>query len=125
MLSFYAKLVVSQSQRLSISSALCAGQRWRIKNGLPTHRNDYGPLTDLPDWSYVDGTPGKLGSGQIKRLKKNEEVTEKILRSISELDLAVGLSAQHSQMENINPIRSSSLKMKCDKSIGEYRGKTS
>ncbi|CAL8376975.1 unnamed protein product [Boreogadus saida] len=31
-----------------------AGKKWRTEHGLAPSGTEYGPLTDLPDWSYAD-----------------------------------------------------------------------
>ena len=34
------------------------GGDWREEHGLERNPNKQGPLYDIPDWSYADGTPG-------------------------------------------------------------------
>lgn len=34
---------------------------WRMKRRLPKNPTSEGPLTDLPDFSYLDGRPTPLG----------------------------------------------------------------
>lgn len=99
------------------------GERWRIARGLPTHRNDYGPLTDRPDWSYADGTPGKLGKGQITRIKKNEEMAKRVLEQLTELDAAIGLQQKEAAEKETNTMRlaQQKLKSKSDNPSSDYR----
>lgn len=35
--------------------------RWRNENGLPANRSSFGPLTNLPDYTFMDGRPTPLG----------------------------------------------------------------
>ena len=34
------------------------GGDWREENGMSRFSNQEGPLYDIPDWSYADGSPG-------------------------------------------------------------------
>lgn len=38
---------------------------WRQRRRLPKNRSSEGPLTDLPDFSYLDGRPSPLGVSWI------------------------------------------------------------
>lgn len=42
---------------------------WRLNRRLPRNPTSAGPLTDLPDYTFMDGRPAPLGvcSLQIKR----------------------------------------------------------
>ncbi|XP_064359419.1 large ribosomal subunit protein mL52 [Dromaius novaehollandiae] len=46
--------------------------QWRVEQGLAPSTAGYGPLRDLPDWSFVDGRPAPLWKGQIRRRQENE-----------------------------------------------------
>ncbi|XP_046842326.1 39S ribosomal protein L52, mitochondrial-like isoform X2 [Xenia sp. Carnegie-2017] len=57
------------------------GQKWRIRNGLASDGLAYGPLTDLPDWSYVDGASNAPESKrrrkrQNKRMRESQRIVE-------------------------------------------------
>ncbi|XP_008564769.1 PREDICTED: 39S ribosomal protein L52, mitochondrial isoform X5 [Galeopterus variegatus] len=41
-------------RRLHCSAAAWAGSQWRLQQGLAANPNGYGPLTELPDWSYAE-----------------------------------------------------------------------
>jgi hypothetical protein len=36
-------------------------QKWRDEKGLPANPNAEGPLTNLPDYTFMDGRPTPLG----------------------------------------------------------------
>lgn len=42
-----------------------------FRRGLAKNPNSYGPLTDGPDYSFLDGRPTPPGSGKIKRAEKH------------------------------------------------------
>ncbi|MEE6527439.1 hypothetical protein FKM82_028823, partial [Ascaphus truei] len=54
------------------SAALSAGKAWRLRHGFAPSGSEYGPLTDLPDWSFADGRPGVPWKGQIRRKEECE-----------------------------------------------------
>ena len=60
---------------IHVSSQLGAGKLWRQKVGLPKLQTAKGPLTDLPDYSFLDGRPTPLSVGQVKRKELQEELT--------------------------------------------------
>lgn len=54
--------------------------RYRIRNGLPPAPSASGPITDEPDWSHPDGTPGTLNKGQTMRYERDQEMGKTILK---------------------------------------------
>ncbi|XP_057344588.1 39S ribosomal protein L52, mitochondrial isoform X5 [Manis pentadactyla] len=40
-------------RRLHCNAAALAGGQWRLQQGLAANPSGYGPLTELPDWSYA------------------------------------------------------------------------
>ena len=48
--------------------------RYRMRKGLPPAPNSSGPLLDEADWSYPDGTPGKLNKGQTDRYLRDQDM---------------------------------------------------
>jgi hypothetical protein len=42
------------------------------RHGLPSNPNSYGSLTDLPDYTFVDGRRTPAGSGKLRRAKEQE-----------------------------------------------------
>ncbi|PNJ35846.1 MRPL52 isoform 9 [Pongo abelii] len=59
-------------RRLHCSAAAWAGGQWRLQQGLAANPSGYGPLTELPDWSYADGRPGPPMKGQLRRKAERE-----------------------------------------------------
>ncbi|XP_055471640.1 39S ribosomal protein L52, mitochondrial isoform X4 [Psammomys obesus] len=41
-------------RRLHCSVAARAGGQWRLQQGLAANPSGYGPLTELPDWSFAE-----------------------------------------------------------------------
>jgi large subunit ribosomal protein L52 len=41
---------------------------------LPQNPNAYGPLTDGPDFSYLDGKPAPPGMKQLKKMFRQQEL---------------------------------------------------
>lgn len=63
---------MSSGIRLGAGKFLSVG-RYRIRKGLPPAPSMSGPLTDEPDWSYPDGTPGLMTKGQTMRYMRDQE----------------------------------------------------
>lgn len=57
----------------------------RIRRGLSRTGTEYGPLTDLPDWSFPDGSPGYMTSGQKIRAANQYELAQDAMTIASEL----------------------------------------
>ncbi|KAM5193591.1 large ribosomal subunit protein mL52 [Mantella aurantiaca] len=68
------------------SAALCAGQDWRKQRGFARSDSEYGPMTDLPDWSFADGRPAPLWKGQIRRIEENKALANRIILLSNEID---------------------------------------
>ncbi|OCU01256.1 39S ribosomal protein L52, mitochondrial-like isoform X2 [Xenopus laevis] len=69
------------------SSALrCAGQDWRVRRGFARSGSEYGPLTDLPDWSFADGRPAPPWKGQIRRKEEREAFAHRVVLLSTEMD---------------------------------------
>lgn len=49
---------------------------------------EYGPLTDLQDWSYVDGTKAPVSKRQKKRNQTQRAINSRIRRLMKEVDRA-------------------------------------
>ncbi|XP_051166292.1 39S ribosomal protein L52, mitochondrial [Leptopilina boulardi] len=71
------------------SSVSCIDQKWRRERRLTTNPNGFGPLTNLPDYSFKDGRPVPLGVNQNRKLVKNREYAAKIVKLVGEVDYAV------------------------------------
>ncbi|KAK6467701.1 39S ribosomal protein L52 [Huso huso] len=77
---------ICRAQNISLTAASQAGSKWRIENGFARSGTEYGPLTDLPDWSYADGRAAPLLKGQIRRKQEMEELARRVVMLSSEVD---------------------------------------
>ncbi|EFX81184.1 hypothetical protein DAPPUDRAFT_303595 [Daphnia pulex] len=82
---------IGQNGTRSISTSYCClvEEDWRYKNGMPRNPNAYGPLTDGRDFTFVDGRPTPVNSGQRRRLEQNKLHAEKIIQIVKEMNFAV------------------------------------
>lgn len=60
----------------STSSRIHAGVKWRLKNGHGKCGNEYGPLTDLSDWSFADSKQAPLTGNRLRRFERNKSIAE-------------------------------------------------
>lgn len=47
------------------------------RHGKPANPNAYGPLTDGPDYSFLDGRPAPVGSGKLRRARDQQDLAVK------------------------------------------------
>jgi len=73
----------------SSKATLYPGQDWRKKKGLAANPNAYGAITDLPDYTFIDGSRTPPGPGKVKRAIEQRDLTAKIIQLSSEVDFAV------------------------------------
>ncbi|XP_022376200.1 39S ribosomal protein L52, mitochondrial isoform X2 [Enhydra lutris kenyoni] len=78
-------------RRLHSSVAAQAGSQWRLQQGLAANPSGYGPLTELPDWSYADGRPAPPMRGQLRRKAQREKFARRVVLLSQEMD--AGLQA--------------------------------
>ncbi|XP_005613797.1 39S ribosomal protein L52, mitochondrial isoform X3 [Equus quagga] len=78
-------------RRLHCSPAARAGSQWRVHQGLAANPSGYGPLTELPDWSYADGRPAPPMKGQLRRQAQREKFARRVVLLSQEMD--AGLQA--------------------------------
>ncbi|XP_069319365.1 large ribosomal subunit protein mL52 isoform X2 [Eulemur rufifrons] len=83
--------VLSSVRRLHRSAAAWAGSQWRLQQGLAANPSGYGPLTELPDWSYADGRPAPPMKGQLRRKAEREKFARRVVLLSQEMD--AGLQA--------------------------------
>ncbi|KAG7462159.1 hypothetical protein MATL_G00199450 [Megalops atlanticus] len=76
----------SSSRPFSLTAGIQAGSKWRAENNLARSGTEYGPLTDLPDWSFADGRPAPLMKGQERRNKEREEFARRVVALSKEVD---------------------------------------
>ncbi|KAK2167625.1 hypothetical protein LSH36_26g15097 [Paralvinella palmiformis] len=89
-------------QSIHTTSSCLAGGRWRERRGESCNPNEYGSLVDVPDWSYPDGTPGSLSTGEIKRREHYRNLGKRALKAMEELNMAKELhkKKQASRVKN-------------------------
>ncbi|XP_036332335.1 39S ribosomal protein L52, mitochondrial [Rhagoletis pomonella] len=75
-------------RQLSCTVVRALDQKWREQKGFPGNPNAFGPVTNMPDYTFLDGRPTPLGSNQKRRIKKQQEIAAKIVTLNSELDFA-------------------------------------
>ncbi|XP_048092058.1 39S ribosomal protein L52, mitochondrial isoform X1 [Alosa alosa] len=110
-----------QCRSFSSTNGAQAGQIWRLSHGLPTHGSEYGPLTDLPDWSYVDGRPRPPMKGQARRQKEREEFARRVVSLSSEVDMGMKQWEQKNEAEKRTEEHRKSLLLKAK---GNHKLKT-
>ncbi|XP_029943757.1 large ribosomal subunit protein mL52 [Salarias fasciatus] len=76
-------------RQFSTTGGVQGGQKWRKEHGLARTGSEYGPLTDLPDWSFADGRPAPPLKGQLRRKQEGEVLARRIVRLDSEVDAGV------------------------------------
>ncbi|XP_012589466.1 PREDICTED: 39S ribosomal protein L52, mitochondrial isoform X1 [Condylura cristata] len=87
-------------RRLHCCAAAWAGSPWRLQQGLAPNPSGYGPLTELPDWSYADGRPAPPMKGQLRRKAQREKFARRVVLLSQEID--AGLQAwQLKQQEKL------------------------
>lgn len=87
---FFSIIVIS----IKMLSTLVLNYRW-IKNfslvqnlkfqGKAENNSSYGPLTDLPDYTYLDGRPTELSTCQTRRQQKRIALASRVMLLISEM----------------------------------------
>ncbi|XP_055147852.1 large ribosomal subunit protein mL52 isoform X1 [Symphalangus syndactylus] len=86
-----ATVLFTGVRRLHCSTAAWAGGQWRLQQGLAANPSGYGPLTELPDWSYADGRPAPPMKGQLRRKAERETFARRVILLSQEMD--AGLQA--------------------------------
>lgn len=86
------------------TSPMRAGGAMRTQIGMDQCANADGPLHDLPDWSFADGTPAPENPKLQKKLQRRKRFLKKILKTALHADKAAeatmeqkeqGVPAQH------------------------------
>lgn len=70
------------------SSITAAGENFRLRQGLARSGNEYGPLTDVPDWSFADGRAAPISKAQKHRNKRQYAIGLRIKTLLKEIDEA-------------------------------------
>ncbi|XP_016061284.1 PREDICTED: 39S ribosomal protein L52, mitochondrial isoform X1 [Miniopterus natalensis] len=79
-------LLLAGVRRLHGSAAARAGSQWRLQQGMAANPSGYGPLTELPDWSYADGRPAPPMKGQLRRQAQREKFARRVVLLSQEMD---------------------------------------
>ncbi|XP_037531815.1 39S ribosomal protein L52, mitochondrial [Nematolebias whitei] len=74
------------SRQFSTTRAVQIGGEWRKEHGLARNGSEYGPMTDLPDWSFADGRPAPPMKGHLRRRQEREVLARRIVMLNSEMD---------------------------------------
>ncbi|XP_059211247.1 39S ribosomal protein L52, mitochondrial [Centropristis striata] len=85
------------SRQFSTTCGVQAGEKWRKEHGLARSGSEYGPMTDLPDWSFADGRPAPPLKGQMRRKQEREAQARRIVMLSSEMDR--GIEAWREKLE--------------------------
>ncbi|XP_044754471.1 39S ribosomal protein L52, mitochondrial [Coccinella septempunctata] len=100
------------ARSISLSSTNNLIQKWRKEKGLPLNPNAHGNLTDGQDYTYLDGRPTPYGVGQMKRISKQRELAESIIRLTREVDFAVERHKELKKAEEQQRMKILSSKLK-------------
>ncbi|XP_001601935.1 39S ribosomal protein L52, mitochondrial [Nasonia vitripennis] len=102
-----------------VSTATCLNHKWRKERKLPSNPNSFGPLTNLPDYSFQDNRPVPYGTNQKKRIDQQREQFIKIKELTGQIDHAVKRHAllERQEEERRKQILDSKLKEKGSKLI--------
>lgn len=82
-----------QTRNIHQTSVLCKvlkkhGWKWRINQGMSRSGTEYGVLTDMPDYSFLDGRPTPLSTNQQKRRQDRIETAKDIMEKLGQVDFA-------------------------------------
>lgn len=102
----------SLSRALSLTAGTRAGKKWRVENNLAPSGTEYGPLTDLPDWTFADGRPGPPLKGQERRKREREEFARRVVLLSSEVDGGMQRWREGKEEERAAEERKKSLQLK-------------
>ncbi|XP_033755586.1 39S ribosomal protein L52, mitochondrial-like [Pecten maximus] len=85
------------------------GGEWRIKQGKAMDGATYGPLTDLPDYTYLDGRPTPLSTGQLRRREMNKEMAKNVMQMMGELEFIQKTSEEKRQKKKDREIKTKNM----------------
>ncbi|CAG05748.1 unnamed protein product, partial [Tetraodon nigroviridis] len=99
-------------KQFSTTCAAPIGEKWRKEHGLARTGTEYGPLTDLPDWSYADGRPAPPMKGYLRRRQQNEVLARRIVMLSEEVDRGIETWKKKQEGDKIKDIHKKSLLLK-------------
>eukprot|EP00053_Salpingoeca_punica_P012371 m.110894 g.110894 ORF g.110894 m.110894 type:complete len:101 (-) comp15932_c0_seq3:137-439(-) len=88
MLRVAQRVTADAARSLHTAARASAGQKYRVMNGKARSGNEYGTLTDTPDWSYLDGRPAPSSLRQLKRSEKQQFVQLRMAQLLQEVNNA-------------------------------------
>ncbi|KAJ8344686.1 hypothetical protein SKAU_G00288790 [Synaphobranchus kaupii] len=100
------------SRAFSFTVGTRAGKKWRAENNLARSGTEYGPLTDLPDWSFADGRQAPPLKGQERRKREREEFARRVVLLSSEVDRGMQRWREGKEEEKATEERKKSLQLK-------------
>ncbi|KAJ8261592.1 hypothetical protein GJAV_G00156070 [Gymnothorax javanicus] len=100
------------SRTLCLTVATPAGRKWRLENNLAPSGTEYGPLTDLPDWSFADGRPAPPLKGQERRKREREEFARRVVLLSSEVDRGMQRWREAKEEQKAKEEKERSLRLK-------------
>ncbi|XP_057309799.1 39S ribosomal protein L52, mitochondrial-like [Hydractinia symbiolongicarpus] len=86
-----------QQNQLSTSLLSLAGSKYRLRNNQAADALAYGPLTDLPDWTYVDNKPTYITRKRQIRQMERVKMASQIYNLTKEID-----KQKHANKDNID-----------------------
>ncbi|CAM5154092.1 unnamed protein product [Eretmochelys imbricata] len=81
-----APRLAAAPRHIHCGAARPAVGQWRAQQGLAPSSAGYGPLRDLPDWSFVDGRPAPLWKGQTRRRQEDEAFARRVAMLEQEME---------------------------------------
>ncbi|XP_004079883.1 39S ribosomal protein L52, mitochondrial [Oryzias latipes] len=84
-----SSVLKNSNKHFSTTCGVRAGEKWRKEHGLSRSGTEYGPLTDLPDWSFADGRPAPPMKGQLRRKQEREVLARRIVMLSTEMDRGI------------------------------------
>ncbi|XP_034019976.1 39S ribosomal protein L52, mitochondrial [Thalassophryne amazonica] len=100
------------SRQFSTTCGCQAGDKWRNEHGLARSGSEYGPMTDLPDWSFADGRPAPPSKGYLRRRQTREALSRRIVMLNSEMDFGIKAYRERQEEEQRKEEHQKSLLLK-------------
>ncbi|KAK4468940.1 hypothetical protein MN116_007605 [Schistosoma mekongi] len=98
-------------RQLHSANCLEAGGVFRARRRLPPSNNEWGPLTDLPDYTVIGkANPQFTSEGQRRRAIRQYEVANKIIQLVGEMN---DTQAKYAENKESGKIDSESFKENC------------
>ncbi|KAH8873193.1 39S ribosomal protein L52 [Schistosoma japonicum] len=90
-------------RQLHSANRLEAGGVFRARRRLPPSNNEWGPLTDLPDYTVIGkANPQFTSEGQRRRAIRQFNVATKIIQLVGEMNKTQAKYAENKEFEKID-----------------------